>query len=107
MLYNENKTTDTKLTYLDIFIKRNDNEVWMDIHYFKPTDTRCRCLSCSYSVPSHCKKTIPKNTIRKSYHIRKSYFSRYIYSIVENRQGKLRHLLQLKENLKNITTSSV
>ena len=71
----------------------------MDI-CFKPTDTR-RCLPFSSSHPNYCKKTIPFTLARR------------ICTIVENQQQKLRHLSELKENLKiydypvNIATSGI
>ena len=71
----------------------------MDI-CFKPTDTR-RCLPFLSSHPDYCKKTIPFTLARR------------ICTIVENQQQKLRHLSELKENLKihdypvNIATNGI
>ena len=45
------------IPFLDILIKRNNNNIWMDI-YYKPTDTH-RCLPFSSNHPNHCKKNIP------------------------------------------------
>ena len=50
------ETSDKELSFLDIYIKRNDNEIWINI-YFKPPDTR-RCVPFSSSYPSNCKKNI-------------------------------------------------
>ena len=71
----------------------------MDI-YFKPRDT-CRGLAFSSSHLNHCKKNIPFTLAWR------------ICTIVENQQQKLRHLSELKENLKiydypvNIATSGI
>ena len=58
----------------------------MDI-YSKPTDI-CPRLPFSSSHPKHCNKNIPYNLARR------------ICTIVENKQQKLRHLSELKQNLK-------
>ena len=44
------------IPFLDILIKRNNDNIWMDI-YYKPTDTH-RCLPFSSNHPNHCKKNI-------------------------------------------------
>ena len=51
------ETSDKELPSLDVLIKRNDDEIWMDI-YFKPIDIR-RCPQFLSSHPNHCKKNIP------------------------------------------------
>ena len=48
------ETSNNKLPFLGILIKRNDDKIWMDI-YFKPRDT-CWCLPFLSSHPNHCKK---------------------------------------------------
>ena len=57
------ETSDKKLPFLDILIKRNDDKIWMDI-YFKPTDIR-RCLPFSPSRPNHCKNNMPFTLAQK------------------------------------------
>ena len=42
------------IPFLCILIKRNNDNIWMDI-YYKPTDTH-RCLPFSSNQPNHCKK---------------------------------------------------
>ena len=80
------ETSAKELPFLDILIKRNNDIIWMDI-YFKPTDT-CQCLPFSPSYPNHYKKNVPFTLAQR------------ICTIVENKQQKLRHLLELKENFK-------
>ena len=80
------ETIDKELPFLDILIKRKNDKIWMDI-YFKTTDTR-RCLPFSSSHPNLCKKNILFTLARR------------ICTIAENQQQKLRHLSELKENLK-------
>ena len=93
------ETSDKEPTFLDILVKRNDDKIWMDI-YFNPTDTHW-CLPFSSSYPNHCKKNIPFTLARR------------ICTIVENQQQKLRHLSELKKNLKkyhypvNIITNGI
>ena len=82
------ETRDKELPFLDILIKRNDDKMWLDI-YFEPTDTH-RCLPFSSSHPNHCKKNIPFTLAGR------------ICTIMENQQQKLKHLSELKENLKKI-----
>ena len=84
------ETSDKELPFLDILIKRNDGKIWIDI-YFKPTGTLGR-LPFSSRHPNHCTETIPFTLAQR------------ICTIVENQQQKLRHLSELKENLKNMTT---
>ena len=55
--------------------------------YFKSKDTR-RCLPFLSSHPNHYKKNIPFTLAQR------------ICTIVGNQQQKLRHLSELKENLK-------
>ena len=50
-----------QIPFLDIFIKRNKNSIWMDL-YHKPTDTK-RCLPFTSNQPNHCKRNIPLNEI--------------------------------------------
>ena len=52
-----------ELLFLDIFIKRNNDKIWMDIN-FKVTDTR-RCLPFLSRHPTHCKKNIPFTLARR------------------------------------------
>ena len=87
------ETSDKELPFLDILIKRNDGKIWMDI-YFKPTDTR-RCLPFLSRHPNHCKKTMQFTVAQR------------ICTIVENQQQKLRHLSDLKENLKRYDYPSI
>ena len=42
-----------QIQFLDILIKRNENDIWMDV-YHKPTDTQ-RYLPFTSSHPNHCK----------------------------------------------------
>ena len=42
-----------QIQFLDILIKRNENDIWMDV-YHKPTDTQ-RYLPFASSHPNHCK----------------------------------------------------
>ena len=84
------ETSNKELPFLDILIERNNDKTWMDI-YFKSTDTR-RCLPFSSIHPNRCKKNIPFTLARK------------IFIIVENQQQELRHLSELKQTLKNMTT---
>ena len=73
------------IPFLDILIKRNNDNIWMDI-YYKPTDTH-RCLPFSSNHPNHCKKNIPFT------------LARHICTIVENTEAKMKHLENLKINL--------
>ena len=77
---------DVAIPLLDILIKRDKTKVWMDL-YHKPTDTQ-RCLPFSSSHPNHCKRNIPFTLARR------------ICTIVENQQQKLKHIHELKSNLK-------
>ena len=74
------------IPFLDILIKRDNEKIWMDI-YYKPTDTH-RCLPFSSNHPNHCKKNIPFTLARR------------ICTIVENNETKMKHLENLKDNLK-------
>ena len=78
--------SDVAIPFLDILIKRDKTKVWMDL-YHKPTDTQ-RCLPFSSSHPNHCKRNIPFTLARR------------IFTIVENQQQKLKHIHELKSNLK-------
>ena len=73
------------ISFLDILIKRNNDKIWMDIHY-KPTDTH-RCHPISSNHPKHCKKNIFFTSARR------------ICTIVENTEAKMKHLENLKMNL--------
>ena len=73
------------IPFLDILIKRNNDNIWMDI-YYKLIDTH-RCLHCSSNHPNHCKKNIPFTLARR------------IWSIAENTKAKMKHLENLKINL--------
>ena len=75
------------IPFLDILIKRNNDEVWMDI-YHKPTDTR-RCVPFSSNHPNHCKRNIPFSLARR------------ICTISEKEEEKNTHLNKLRENLNN------
>ena len=65
------------IPFLDILIKCNNDNIWMDI-YYKPTDTH-RCLPFSSNHPNHCKKNIPFTMARR------------ICTIVENTETKMKH----------------
>ena len=73
------------IPFLDILIKRNNDNIWMDI-YYKPTDTH-RWLPFSFNHPDHCKNNIPFKLARR------------ICTIVENTEAKMKHLENLKINL--------
>ena len=73
------------IPFLDILIKCNNDDIWMDI-YYKPTDTY-RCLPFSSNHPNHCKKNIPFTLTRR------------ICTIVENTEAKMKYLENLKINL--------
>ena len=73
------------IPFLDILIKRDKDNIWMDI-YYKPTDSH-RCLPFSSNHPNHCKKNIPFTLARR------------ICTIVENAEAKMKHLENLKMNL--------
>ena len=73
------------IPFLDILIKRNNDEIWMDI-YYKPIDTH-KCLPFSSNHPKHWKKNIPFT------------LARGICTIVENTEAKIKHLENLKMNL--------
>ena len=91
--------SDKELPFLDVLNKRNDDKMWMDI-YFEPTDTRC-CFPFSSSHPNHCKKNMAftlARDLRVDFQI--PTLARRICTIVENQQQKLRHLSELKGNLK-------
>ena len=45
---------DKKIPFLDILIRLDSSEIWMDLHH-KPTATQ-RCLPYSTSHPKHCLK---------------------------------------------------
>ena len=45
-----------KVPFLDILIKRNKNDIWMDL-YHKPTDTQ-RCLPFTSSHPNYSKQFV-------------------------------------------------
>ena len=68
--------------FLDILIKHNNDITWMNI-YHKPTDTH-RCLPFSSNHPKHCKKNIHFTLARR------------ICTIVENTEGNMKHLENLK-----------
>ena len=74
------------IPFLDILIKRNNENIWMDIFY-KQTDTH-RCLLFSSKHPNHCKKNIPFTLACR------------ICTIVENTEAKMKHLENLKMNLR-------
>ena len=74
------------IPFLDILIKRNNDKIWIDI-YYKPTDNH-RCLPFSSNHPKHCKKNIPFTLARR------------ICTIVENTEAKVKHLENLKMNLR-------
>ena len=73
------------IPFLDILIKRNNENIWMDI-YYKPTDTH-KCLPFSSNQPNNWKNNIPFTLARR------------IYTIVENTEAKMKHLENLKINL--------
>ena len=75
----------SKDAILDILIKCNNDNIWMDI-YYKPTDTH-RCLPFSSNHPNHCKKNIPFTLAHR------------ISTIVESTEVKMKHLENLKINL--------
>ena len=66
------------ILFLEILIKRNNDKIWMDI-YYKPTDTHRR-LPFSSNHSNHCKMNIPFTLV------------------VENTEGKMKHLEFLKMN---------
>ena len=72
------------IPFLDILIKCNNDNIWMDI-YYKPTNTH-RCLRFSSNYPNHCKKNILFTLARR------------ICTIVESTEAKMKHLENL--NLK-------
>ena len=67
------------IPFLDILIKLNNDQIWMDI-YYKPTDTD-RCLPFSSNHPKHCKKSIPSTLVRRT------------CTFVENTEAKMKHLI--------------
>ena len=73
------------IPFLDILIKRNNDNIWMDI-YYKLTDTH-RCLPFSSNHLNHCKKNILFT------------LARCICTIIENTEAKMKHLENLKTNL--------
>ena len=73
------------IPFVDILIKRNNNEIWMDI-YYKPIGTH-RCLPFSSNHPKHWKKDIPFTLARR------------ICTIVVSTEAKMKHLENLKMNL--------
>ena len=73
------------IPFLDILIKRNNDNIWINI-YYKPTDTH-RCLPFSSNHPNHCKKSIPFTLARR------------FCTIVGNTEAKMKHLENLKINL--------
>ena len=73
------------IPFLDILIKRNNDEIWMDI-YYKPIGTH-RCLPFSSNHPKHWKKDVPFTLARR------------ICIIVESTEAKMKHLENLKMNL--------
>ena len=77
--------SEDAIPFLDVFIKRNNGKIWMDI-YYKPTDAH-RCLSFPSNHPNHCKKNIPFTLARR------------ICTIVENTEAKMKHLENHKINL--------
>ena len=81
-----NEYSNVAIPFLDILIKRDKTKVWMDL-YHKPTDTQ-RCLPFPSSHPNHYKRNIPFTLARR------------ICTIVENQQQKLKHIHELKSNLK-------
>ena len=66
------------ILFLEILIKRNNDKIWMDI-YYKLTNTHRR-LPFSSNHSNHCKKNIPFTLV------------------VENTEGKMKHLEFLKMN---------
>ena len=74
-----------QITFLEIFTKRNENEIWI-IHYHKQTDTQ-RCLPFTSRHPNYCKRNILFCLTRK------------ICAIAENHAKKLKNLENLKSNL--------
>ena len=83
---------EKELPFLDILIKRNHHKIWMDF-YFKPGDIRR--VSRSYPAIRTIVQKTPFPLARRT------------CTIVENQQQKLRHLPELKEKIKNITTTSI
>ena len=73
------------IPFLIIFIKRNNDKIWIDI-YYKPTDTHM-CLPFSSNHPNHC-----KNNIFFTLALR-------ICTIVENTEAEMKHLENFKMNL--------
>ena len=67
---------------LDILIKCNNDNIWLDI-YYKPTNTH-RCLPFSSTHPNHCKKNIPFTLAHR------------ICTMAENTEAKMKHLENLK-----------
>ena len=66
------------ITSVDILIKRNENDISMDL-YHKPTDNQ-RSLPFTSSDPNHCKRNIP------------FCLGRRIFTIAENNAEKLKNL---------------
>ena len=52
-----------QIPFLVILMKRNENDIWMDL-YYKPTDT-LKCLPFTSSQSNHCKRNIPFYLARK------------------------------------------
>ena len=73
------------IPFLDILIKRNNDNIWMDI-YYKRTHTHT-CLPFSSNHPNHSKKNIPFTLAHR------------ICKILENTEAKMKHLENLKMNL--------
>ena len=74
-----------QIPFLDIFTKRNENSIWIEI-YHKPTDTQ-RCLLFKSSHPNHCKRNIPFCLVYRT------------CTISEYDTEKLKNLENLKSNL--------
>ena len=82
---------DMEILFLDILIKRDNSEIWMDL-YCKPADTK-RCLPYSTCHPKHRLKNTP------------FVMARRICTIVENNSLKNKHLRGLKESFRTYSYS--
>ena len=58
------------IPFLDILIKLNNDQIWMDI-YYKPTDTHRR-LPFSFNHPKHCKRVYLLHWYAVSAHLLKT-----------------------------------
>ena len=77
--------SEAEIPFLDILIKKDRTEIWMDLHH-KPTDT-CRYVPFSSNQPNHCKRNILFTSARR------------ICVIVENNSIRQKHLEELKNTL--------